>query len=203
MRPCCRLPDEGLRPRLIAPRAQGPRRLRSSAGSLAARRDSRAPRKASSSPRLCEAARRGFGQFSDRAGITDKISLFCAGVARKPIVGWSRAADFMAPNALSDSAALVRRQDPDRFLTSLFAPAERREDLLALYAFNIEVAKTREVVTRARHRPDQAAMVARGDRKHLCGNALAEPVGAGAGARRGAPRSGAIPFRAASRRARA
>jgi NADH dehydrogenase [ubiquinone] 1 alpha subcomplex assembly factor 6 len=44
---------------------------------------------------------------------------------------------------------LVRRHDRDRFLTTLFAPAERREDLLALYAFNYEVAKTREVVSEA------------------------------------------------------
>jgi phytoene synthase len=53
----------------------------------------------------------------------------------------------MAPIALSDNAALVRRQDPDRFLTALFAPPEPREALLLLYGFNIEIAKTREVVT--------------------------------------------------------
>jgi phytoene synthase len=44
---------------------------------------------------------------------------------------------------------LVRQHDRDRFLTALFAPAERREALLALYAFNFEVAKTREVVQEA------------------------------------------------------
>lgn len=41
----------------------------------------------------------------------------------------------------------VRKYDNDRFLTGLFAPAERRESLFALYAFNLEIAKTREVVT--------------------------------------------------------
>ncbi|MBK3798291.1 squalene/phytoene synthase family protein [Azospirillum brasilense] len=41
----------------------------------------------------------------------------------------------------------VRKYDNDRFLTCLFAPAERRESLFALYAFNLEIAKTREVVT--------------------------------------------------------
>ncbi|PWC55529.1 phytoene/squalene synthase family protein [Azospirillum sp. TSO22-1] len=41
----------------------------------------------------------------------------------------------------------VRRYDNDRFLTCLFAPAERRETLFALCAFNIEIAKTREVVS--------------------------------------------------------
>jgi phytoene synthase len=49
--------------------------------------------------------------------------------------------------ALSSVASLVRRHDHDRFLTALFAPEDRREDLLALYAFNYEVAKTREVVS--------------------------------------------------------
>lgn len=49
--------------------------------------------------------------------------------------------------ALSPPARLVQRHDRDRFLTALFAPVERREDLLALYAFNYEVAKTREVVS--------------------------------------------------------
>ncbi|WP_448187697.1 phytoene/squalene synthase family protein [Azospirillum sp. sgz301742] len=41
----------------------------------------------------------------------------------------------------------VRRYDNDRFLISLFAPADRRESLFALSAFNLEIAKTREVVS--------------------------------------------------------
>lgn len=41
----------------------------------------------------------------------------------------------------------ARKNDPDRFLLSLFAPAKVRPDLWALYAFNHEIAKTREVVT--------------------------------------------------------
>ncbi|HKO08041.1 MAG TPA: phytoene/squalene synthase family protein [Alphaproteobacteria bacterium] len=53
----------------------------------------------------------------------------------------------MAQRQLSYCAAEVRRYDPDRFLTALFAPRERREDLFALYAFNLEVAKTREVAS--------------------------------------------------------
>ena len=40
----------------------------------------------------------------------------------------------------------VRRHDPDRFLTTLFAPAARRPALLALYAFNHELARAREAV---------------------------------------------------------
>jgi phytoene synthase len=42
--------------------------------------------------------------------------------------------------------ALVRQADRDRFLATLFAPAERRGALHALYAFNIEIARVREVV---------------------------------------------------------
>jgi phytoene synthase len=38
---------------------------------------------------------------------------------------------------------LVREIDKDRFLAALFAPADRRRDLLALYAFNAEVAGVR------------------------------------------------------------
>ena len=43
--------------------------------------------------------------------------------------------------------ALVRRHDPDRFLTALFAPSEKRDALLTLYAFNHELARAREVVS--------------------------------------------------------
>jgi phytoene synthase len=44
-------------------------------------------------------------------------------------------------------AALVRRHDPDRFLTALFARPERRDALLVLYAFNHELARAREVAS--------------------------------------------------------
>jgi phytoene synthase len=47
---------------------------------------------------------------------------------------------------LSYCASMVRRLDRDRFLCALFAPASRREALLALYAFNLEVARIPEVV---------------------------------------------------------
>jgi phytoene synthase len=42
---------------------------------------------------------------------------------------------------LSPPGAIVRRADPDRFLTALFAPAARREALFTLYAFNAETAR--------------------------------------------------------------
>ena len=49
------------------------------------------------------------------------------------------------PAALSSLGALVRRADPDRFLTTLFAPADRREALFTLYAFNHETARAWEM----------------------------------------------------------
>ncbi len=48
---------------------------------------------------------------------------------------------------LSPCAEQVRRHDPDRYLCALFAPAARRETLFALYAFNDEIARTREQVS--------------------------------------------------------
>ncbi|HUK61478.1 MAG TPA: squalene/phytoene synthase family protein [Stellaceae bacterium] len=41
---------------------------------------------------------------------------------------------------------LVRERDRDRYLAALFAPAGVRDSLLALYAFNSEIARAREVV---------------------------------------------------------
>ena len=53
-----------------------------------------------------------------------------------------------APSALlSPWAETVRRHDPDRFLTALFAPPPKRDTLLLLYAFNHELARAREVVS--------------------------------------------------------
>lgn len=55
-----------------------------------------------------------------------------------------------APAALDLVAACaeeVRRHDNDRYLTALFAPAEDRARLFALYAFNLEIARVRESVS--------------------------------------------------------
>jgi 15-cis-phytoene synthase len=49
-------------------------------------------------------------------------------------------------DAFGHCEALVRAADKDRFLAALFAPAERRRALFALYAFNLEVARVREMV---------------------------------------------------------
>jgi NADH dehydrogenase [ubiquinone] 1 alpha subcomplex assembly factor 6 len=63
---------------------------------------------------------------------------------RKTPVPKRRSADA---NRLSPVAALVRRHDHDRFQTALFAPAMHRDALFALYAFNYEIARVREIVT--------------------------------------------------------
>ncbi len=42
-------------------------------------------------------------------------------------------------------AALVRESDRDRYLATLFAPAEHRDALFALYAFNVEIGRVREL----------------------------------------------------------
>jgi 15-cis-phytoene synthase len=42
---------------------------------------------------------------------------------------------------------LVRELDKDRFLASLFAPEKKRPHLLALYAFNLEITRARDVVS--------------------------------------------------------
>lgn len=48
--------------------------------------------------------------------------------------------------AYAHCTELVRSQDRDRFLGALFAPAALRRHLMALYAFNYDVARVREVV---------------------------------------------------------
>ncbi len=52
-------------------------------------------------------------------------------------------------SALGYCGEELRRHDHDRYLTCLFAPRAVRWDLFALYAFNLEVAKTAEVVSEA------------------------------------------------------
>jgi phytoene synthase len=48
-------------------------------------------------------------------------------------------------DAFTHCATLLRAGDKDRFLAGLFAPAEHRSALYALYAFNLEIARVREV----------------------------------------------------------
>ena len=51
-----------------------------------------------------------------------------------------------ADGRLSAMGASVRRHDPDRYLTALFAPPARRDALFTLYTFNHELARARETV---------------------------------------------------------
>jgi phytoene synthase len=52
----------------------------------------------------------------------------------------------MEPALANRLAAAVRAADPDRYFAALFAPAPARPFLLALYAFNHEVARVAETV---------------------------------------------------------
>jgi phytoene synthase len=49
-------------------------------------------------------------------------------------------------DASAHCEALLRAADKDRFLATLFAPADRRGALHALYAFNAEIARVRELI---------------------------------------------------------
>src|ERR1700687_2171596 len=42
-------------------------------------------------------------------------------------------------------AALARAADRDRYLATLFAPADQRDALFALYAFNVEIGRVRDL----------------------------------------------------------
>ncbi|MEI9931888.1 MAG: squalene/phytoene synthase family protein [Rhizomicrobium sp.] len=52
----------------------------------------------------------------------------------------------MANNPFEACAKTVRKHDPDRYLSALFAPADRRPFLFALYALNHELARVAESV---------------------------------------------------------
>src|SRR5437016_1846432 len=49
------------------------------------------------------------------------------------------------PDAFDHCEELVRSADKDRFLATLFAPTRYRRPLYALYAFNAEIARVREL----------------------------------------------------------
>ncbi len=59
----------------------------------------------------------------------------------------SPAAPALDPEAARHCAEQVRRYDHDRYLCTLFAPADARAAILALYAFNVEIAKVRESIS--------------------------------------------------------
>jgi 15-cis-phytoene synthase len=49
------------------------------------------------------------------------------------------------PTNFDYCGTLVREADRDRYLATLFAPAEHRDALFALYAFNVEIARVRDL----------------------------------------------------------
>jgi phytoene synthase len=53
----------------------------------------------------------------------------------------------MISDAFAFCETLVREADKDRYLATLFAPASARPHLFALFAFNAEVARVRELVS--------------------------------------------------------
>tara|TARA_Y100001968_G_C19051846_1_gene569514 strand:- start:159 stop:344 length:186 start_codon:yes stop_codon:yes gene_type:complete len=55
---------------------------------------------------------------------------------------------MQATTELSYCAGEVRRLDADRFFATFFVPKDHREDLFALYAFNLVISKTREIVSK-------------------------------------------------------
>lgn len=81
---------------------------------------------------------------------------------------------------------LVRQADKDQFLAALFAPDAARPRLLALYAFNVEIARVRDSVSepalgeiRLRWWHDTIAAIYRGEKAdHPVGQELAEAIAA-------------------------
>lgn len=75
---------------------------------------------------------------------------------------------------------IARSGDPDRALAALFAPRDIRADLLALYAFNVELARIAEQVTE----PELGAIrlqwwhdaVARGPAEEIAGHPVADAL---------------------------
>lgn len=55
----------------------------------------------------------------------------------------------MSDAAFAHCEALAREGDPDRYFAALFAPAEARPHLFALYAFSLEVGRIREAVSQS------------------------------------------------------
>ena len=53
----------------------------------------------------------------------------------------------MQKTKISYCGDYLRTHDPDKFLISLLVPADKREGLWALFAFNHEISKTRDVVS--------------------------------------------------------
>lgn len=80
---------------------------------------------------------------------------------------------------------LVREHDPDRFLITMMMPARYHGGILALLAFNHEIAKTREIVSETQlglmrlqwwHEAIEEIYAGKEPRDHAVVNALAEAI---------------------------
>lgn len=92
---------------------------------------------------------------------------------------------FKRSMPLPYNAETLRQQDKNRFLLSLMTPHQHRDALWALFAFNHEIAKTREVVTetqigliRLQWWRDAIKEIYEGDtvREHVVVKSLAEAI---------------------------
>ncbi len=89
------------------------------------------------------------------------------------------------PSGAGSLRAELRRFDYDRYLCTLFAPPAARDALFALYAFNLEVAKIRELVSEPMlgeirlqwWREAVEGIYGGATRRHQCVEALAAAIG--------------------------
>jgi 15-cis-phytoene synthase len=73
--------------------------------------------------------------------------LYGSGSERCPSVTAAPSADRLLSSAYAECEKAIRAADRDRWLASLFAPANVRPYLHALYAFNLEIARVRDLVS--------------------------------------------------------
>ena len=50
-------------------------------------------------------------------------------------------------HGFAEARRVVRAEDPDRYFATLFAPASVRDGLFSLYAFNLEIARIRQMIS--------------------------------------------------------
>ncbi|MEJ8573297.1 phytoene/squalene synthase family protein [Microbaculum marinum] len=86
--------------------------------------------------------------------------------------------DTASRDCFAHCEELVRRGDKDRFLATLFAPADKRSYIFALYAFNLEIARIRDAVSDAL--PGEMRLQWWRDALHGCGHGevMRHPVAA-------------------------
>src|SRR5690606_35772085 len=73
--------------------------------------------------------------------------MFCSRRNGRSPLRLSPLSDLASVDPTEDLPAFVRQTDPDRYLSILYAPQDKREALLTLLAFNVEIASVRERVS--------------------------------------------------------